>query len=180
MDPGQLIEKFRAVGLERLEAINLAMISLERKEKDPQAIQDLLREVHTLKGEAKMMGFADVNLVAHQTESLLIDAQTRHHWEMPQTLADCIFEGLDIVRLLLTKSSRGPESPVDLSRFIQRVQSCLSAQGPEEAFESDTEVSLPSAPAPAGGLGLDTKRSIRVRFEKLERLVDQLAELAHD
>ena len=125
MSIGALIEKFRAVALDRIEAMNLAMINLEHDPQDAQSQEEILREIHTLKGEAKMMGFADVNLVAHQTEHLLILA-SKHDWLIPHIARDLIFEGFDLIRTLITKQAGSNDTPVDLSSYVDQVQNSLT------------------------------------------------------
>jgi chemotaxis protein histidine kinase CheA len=120
MSFGSLIEKFRSVALDRIEQMNVLLVGLERDPSDAEATEELLREIHTLKGEAKMMGFADVNLVSHQTEHLLI-LLTDHKFDVSQNVVDVAFEGMDIVRQLLTKSAGSSDAPVDLAGFVERV-----------------------------------------------------------
>ncbi|MFU8805079.1 MAG: response regulator [Bradymonadaceae bacterium] len=120
MSLGALIEKFRSVALDRIEKMNLTLVLLERSPGDEDAREELLREIHTLKGEAKMMGFADINLVAHQTEHLLtliLDTSV----EAAKPMIDAAFEGLDIIRALLTKAAGASNAPIDLAGFIDRV-----------------------------------------------------------
>src|SRR5690554_4037141 len=120
MSFGALIEKFRSVALERLERMNALLVNLERTPDDPEAVGEILREIHTLKGEAKMMGFADVNLVAHQTEHLLLDKPTGAYITEPARV-ELIFEGLDLMRALMTKSAGSATQNLDLSEFVDRV-----------------------------------------------------------
>lgn len=120
MSMGALIEKFRSVGLERLERMNDLLILLEREPNDAEALDEILREIHTLKGEAKMMGFADVNLVAHQAENILL--QFTDNGQITSTAPlNLLFEGLDLMRGLLTKSVGDAEKDLDLNRFIDNV-----------------------------------------------------------
>ncbi len=120
MSLGALIEKFRVVALDRVEKMNLLMVQLERDLDDAAVVEELMREVHTLKGEANMMGFADINLVAHQVEHML-QAITAKRFESNRANNDLVFEGLDMMRQLLTKSVGGEERPVDLAGFVDRV-----------------------------------------------------------
>lgn len=120
MSFGSLIEKFRSVALDRIEQMNVLLVGLEREPSDAEATEELLREIHTLKGEAKMMGFADVNLVAHQTEHLII-LITERTFDVDQDTVDVVFEGFDIVRQLLTKAAGTSDAPVDLAGFVERV-----------------------------------------------------------
>ena len=124
MSIGALIEKFRSVGLDRIEKMNLSLLELEQEPTNQTASDDLLREIHTLKGEAKMMGFADVNLVAHQTESLLMRCHELG-WALDQEIIDRIFEGFDLIRMLLTKQAGANDRAIDLSEFVDHVQACL-------------------------------------------------------
>lgn len=134
MSLGALIEKFRVVALDRVEKMNLLMIQLERDLHDSAVIEELMREVHTLKGEANMMGFADINLVAHQVEHVLL-AITAPGAESDRVMNDLVFEGLDMTRQLLTKTAGGEERPVDLAGFVDRV--ALARIG-EDVHASDT------------------------------------------
>lgn len=121
MSMGALIEKFRAIGLDRLERMNSLLVSLEREREDKESIEELFREIHTLKGEAKMMGFVDINLVAHQTENVLIAICSPDRLEDIGPI-DLAFEGLDLMLGLLTKSAGAKNSPnLDLTGFVDRV-----------------------------------------------------------
>jgi chemotaxis protein histidine kinase CheA len=146
MSIGALIEKFRIVALDRVERMNGHLVALERQPGDAGAIDEILREIHTLKGEAKMMGFADVNLVAHQTESVLMWAAGERFF-VPAGIIEVIFEGMDIVRMLLTKRTGASDEPIDLSGFVDRVQARLQA-----AQQAAARPAAPP-PEPAGGDG---------------------------
>jgi chemotaxis protein histidine kinase CheA len=146
MSFGSLIEKFRSVALDRIEQMNVLLVGLERDPSDSEAIEELLREIHTLKGEAKMMGFADVNLVSHQTEHLLI-LLTDHQFDVNQDAVDVAFEGMDIVRQLLTKSAGTSDAPVDLAGFVERVTAVRRRHETSEP-ESAAEPKPKSKPEP--------------------------------
>ena len=215
MSIGALIDKFRAVALDRIERMNLSLVQLERDPSDAQASEEILREIHTLKGEAKMMGFADINLVAHQTENLLMAAH-QVDWRIESSGADAIFGGFDLIRTLLTKKAGSNDDPVDLSLFVDGVQHILREMVPgshEEGGDSSSEqTSLdgegdgPDAPPSGEGtrnkdpripggsgasgsagalttepaasaLRLQAENTLRVRFDKLERLGDVASEV---
>ncbi|MBA2663084.1 MAG: response regulator [Bradymonadaceae bacterium] len=178
MSLGALIEKFRAVALDRIEKMNLTMVLLERNPGDAHARDELMREIHTLKGEAKMMGFADINLVAHQTEHLLLVLAARN-FDVERALVDVVFEGLDLTRQLLTKSAGAAERPVDLAGFIDRVTAARNSAGAKQttaALETsptpprEQPVSAPTeSPAPFGDSGgwarPSTGRATRTRIQ---------------
>src|SRR5512138_3701379 len=67
----KLLPRFRETTADRLEKISAALLELERGSAASDAGEELARELHTLKGEARMMGFVGISTVAHAAEDLL-------------------------------------------------------------------------------------------------------------
>ncbi len=65
-----LLKKFVEVTGDRLQKIQLGVIDLE-KPTAAQAADDVARELHTMKGEARMLGLAAIGQLAHAAEDLL-------------------------------------------------------------------------------------------------------------
>src|SRR5688572_15838455 len=65
-----LLKKFQEVTADRLQKIQLGVIDLE-KPTAAQAAEDVARELHTMKGEARMLGLAAIGQLAHAAEDLL-------------------------------------------------------------------------------------------------------------
>jgi chemotaxis protein histidine kinase CheA/CheY-like chemotaxis protein len=172
-----LVARFRGVARERLQRLNTAFVELEQNPDDGDSWSMVLREIHTLKGEAKLMGFADVNLVAHKLEDLLLHARDRKLKVQPR-FADFVLEGFDVVTLLLDKQAGGEVSGVDLNTFVGSADRLLSG-----APAAAPRPAAPTQQLPAGGgLELATpgeprkRTTLRVDVHKL----DTLAELSGD
>ncbi len=146
MSMGALIEKFRSVGLERIEQMNSLLVELERRPDDGEALDELMREIHTIKGEAKMMGFADINLVAHQSENLLL-AAVDDETLVDDAPIDLIFQGFDLMRGLLTKSAGDSNAQLDLNRFVDDVASFTHGSTASAAEPAEQDGGPPSATA---------------------------------
>ena len=67
----KLLPRFRETTADRVEKISTALLELERGAAAPDAGEELARELHTLKGEARMMGFVGISTVVHAAEDLL-------------------------------------------------------------------------------------------------------------
>src|SRR5512141_1010933 len=67
----KLLPRFRETTADRVEKISAALLELERGTASGDTIQELARELHTLKGEARMMGFVGISAVVHAAEDLL-------------------------------------------------------------------------------------------------------------
>ncbi|MCI0570530.1 MAG: response regulator [Myxococcaceae bacterium] len=65
-----LLKKFQEVTADRLQRIQLGAIDLE-KPTAARAAEDVARELHTMKGEARMLGLAAIGQLAHACEDLL-------------------------------------------------------------------------------------------------------------
>ena len=74
--PEDLVQQFRTVAVQRLERVETAWASVLSRLDDDAAVS-MHREVHTLKGESRMVGFTDVNMVCHKLEDLLEVARAR-------------------------------------------------------------------------------------------------------
>ncbi|MBX7102276.1 MAG: Hpt domain-containing protein, partial [Myxococcaceae bacterium] len=70
----KLLAQFRELVVERLEKIGKQVMKLEGA-RDVEAGRAALRELHGLKGEARMMGFQDVNRLVHEMEEVVRAAE---------------------------------------------------------------------------------------------------------
>ncbi|GEJ55676.1 hybrid sensor histidine kinase/response regulator [Anaeromyxobacter diazotrophicus] len=66
----KLLGKFREVTADRLEKIGAGLLALERGDAG-EAGAEVARELHTLKGEARMLGFSGLAQVVHAAEDVL-------------------------------------------------------------------------------------------------------------
>jgi two-component system chemotaxis sensor kinase CheA/two-component system sensor histidine kinase and response regulator WspE len=67
----KLLPRFRETTADRVEKISAALLELERGAAGAEVTEELARELHTLKGEARMMGFVGISTVVHAAEDLL-------------------------------------------------------------------------------------------------------------
>src|SRR5512134_3643615 len=67
----KLLPRFRETTADRVEKISAALLELERGNATSELTEELARELHTLKGEARMMGFVGISSVVHAAEDLL-------------------------------------------------------------------------------------------------------------
>jgi chemotaxis protein histidine kinase CheA len=166
-----LIAKFQSVAAERLERLNNAFVQLERDPDDGDEAALLMREIHTLKGEAKLMGFADINFVAHRVEDLLIRARETG-FRFPQPLGDTVLSGFDIIAQLLSKRS-GASSPVDLADFGRRAEQVLKSDDSREPAPPEELAPSPAAPTPARA----SPSTLRVDVTAIDDLTGLVADL---
>ena len=66
-----LIGRFRASSVDRIRKVSLALIEVQQGRSTSELLEGVLRELHTLKGESRMLGFAGIADVAHAMKSVL-------------------------------------------------------------------------------------------------------------
>jgi two-component system chemotaxis sensor kinase CheA/two-component system sensor histidine kinase and response regulator WspE len=103
----KLLPRFRETTTDRVEKVSSALLELERGGAAPEPLAEVARELHTLKGEARMMGFAGLAALAHAAEDLLKAAGPAPDKARLQAL----LEACDAVRPLLDQPPDGGRTP---------------------------------------------------------------------
>lgn len=160
----ELLEEFLLEARERaeeLEALLLQLASGDESERQ-ESLARAKRELHTLKGNAGMMGFADLQQIAHEMEDEILELDL----EAPEV--DDLLRRLDRLR--------------DGLEAIQTPEEEARQLAGDEAGEGESETETDSGrdaaePARAGfAVARDIGGSVRVSFAKIDQLVEVQAE----
>ncbi|ACX51413.1 CheA signal transduction histidine kinase [Ammonifex degensii KC4] len=84
---------------EKIQAISDNLLVLEREGGQPEALQEIFRAAHTIKGSSAIMGFEDMSNLTHEMENLL-DLLRRGELEVTPEVVDTLFEALDVLKAL--------------------------------------------------------------------------------
>jgi two-component system, chemotaxis family, sensor kinase CheA len=179
-----LAEKFRRVAEERLARLSVSLVELEESapKVDLASLGDLLRELHTLKGEAGVLGQKPLAALAHALEDLLGAAQ-RDEVKFDAELFDYALAGLDVMTAQVGGSG---EDGVTADRFVGELRAFISdggggaAGGEPEATEqppSDAERSSVPEMAEPTAASAGRVRYLRVDPERMSRLSELVGDL---
>ncbi|HEY5951294.1 MAG TPA: ATP-binding protein, partial [Kofleriaceae bacterium] len=94
--PPHLVDKFRTVARERVNRIISGLETLEQTGADTAVVNGVMREIHTLKGEATVMKEPLIAELAHRIEDLLVHARGAG-FNISDAESDRIVAGLDLV-----------------------------------------------------------------------------------
>jgi chemotaxis protein histidine kinase CheA len=194
-----LLSKFVEVTGDRLQTIQLGAIDLEKADAG-QAAENVARELHTMKGEARMLGLAAVGQLAHACEDLLkanrdakVDARTATDLLLRacDAISDLLEEletakegsaGSQAIAAKLAETSGVALPPLQPKRRATQAEPPPVAAKPGKPVPPPLPPPPPSAPAPdvrPSAPGLDEHgerraapldRSIRVNVEILDAL----------
>ena len=77
LDTSAFVGKFVEEARDRLKALGAALLRLEQIPGAVDAIAEALREAHSIKGSALMLGFTDISQVSHELEEIFVAAKKR-------------------------------------------------------------------------------------------------------
>ncbi len=108
---------------ERLQRIDQAWERLKIGT-DEAAAQTLQRELHTLKGEAQMLGFADVHLICHRLEDMFEFAKARGY-AVREEFDTVVVTAIQFAGMLSRKRVGHSLAGVDLPSFVRQIDKTL-------------------------------------------------------
>ena len=132
IEDDELRALYQASSAEHLEKIESGLIQLEKSPDDAETLNAVLRSMHSLKGDSRMLGVEDAEKVVHQMEDLLIEVQ-QGKASLTSGLCDRLYKGLDATQKMATEAVGG--EPANLNLFF--VLAGLMADA-EEAAETET------------------------------------------
>ena len=119
-----LIAIFRAETEEHLTKLDNGLVELEKQPDHLELVRRLNREVHTLKGSARVFGFNEIQDIAHRIEDLF-EAIGEKRAVFGSAMAESIFRGLDAIRTLLDRVVQGKEIDVDVSDLCRELEASV-------------------------------------------------------
>ena len=172
-----LMAIFKAETEEHLTKLDNGLVELEKQPDNVELVKDLNREVHTLKGSARVFGFSEIEDIAHRTEDIFEEVAGKRA-VFSSFFAERIFKGLDAIRTILEKIVKGKEIDVDASDICRELEACISGtqgiriqrkrergrKGEKEAVETQEKV----------GQGKEHERG-RTQDEVVDRMSEAVA-----
>ena len=122
-----LIAIFKAETEEHLTKLDNGLVKLEKQPDNIELVRSLNREVHTLKGAARVFGFCEIQDIAHRIEDILEGVADKRTVFNPLT-TERIFKGLDAIRTILEKIIHEKSIDVDVSDLCRDLGACLAAK----------------------------------------------------
>jgi two-component system chemotaxis sensor kinase CheA len=122
--PQELVARFRSVAQQRLGRIEVCWSDLTSGGDDPSLAAELRRELHTLKGESRAIGFPDINLVCHKLEEMVGRAE-RSRFRVSDNFDLMVVGAIQFVAMLLRKKPGQAFGGIDLPGFIQQIDEAL-------------------------------------------------------
>ena len=157
----EFVSYFRDEAEELLQQIDGDLLKLEEfatsKESDPEIINSLFRALHTIKGSGGMLGFTDVQGLAHKLENLC-DLLRKDQMPLSESCVDILFSGRDFLTDLVAIAVGGEDAaaPGGLAEYMNRLDQFVAVYeetanviegrtGPAQSFDEAVGNAKPAA-----------------------------------
>ncbi|MFQ5597640.1 MAG: Hpt domain-containing protein [Nitrospiria bacterium] len=124
-DFSQFLAVFKVECKEHIQNLNEALISLEENPNQPDLIETVFREAHSLKGAARMMNVTSIENISHQLESILGSVKNKR-MDFSTEVGDLVLKGLDAVENILQDLSENDKSEgseaIDADKIIAELK----------------------------------------------------------
>jgi two-component system chemotaxis sensor kinase CheA len=191
----ELMTIFSSEADERLAAIDQRLLDLERTSaagSRSELLQDILRELHTLKGSAGAVNMPEVSRLAHGLEGILGGVAPDE--DVEPRVYEAAYRGLDAMRTLIGDFAGGRAPSVDVDGLLEglladapppapvvgepappRDEAPGASEAGAEPPPTAVEPAAPQAPRPAPGPQADG--TVRLATNKLDSLMARVGEL---
>ncbi|MFN0253300.1 MAG: response regulator [Kofleriaceae bacterium] len=165
-----MVELFFDEAGERVDALAGKLVEIERRPDDADLLREVFRDMHTVKGSSAMVGLSPVNQLAHAAEDLV--GQIRDSGRAADgPVVDALLAALDALRDMLGQARARAPITVDPTPVVARLRN------PGAPVVAPKLVVASASPAPTSGTAHDARATIRVDFDKLDRLLNLVGEL---
>ncbi|HAE38579.1 MAG TPA: chemotaxis protein CheA [Candidatus Riflebacteria bacterium] len=122
---------------ENLDLMDKFLLALEQDPSNLEAVGEIFRAAHTLKGMSATMGFEKVAHLTHEMESIL-DQLRNHQLEVTPPIIDVVFETFDVLRTLVNDSIEATDSNVDIETIVRKLQDAAKGKTAASKVEAKT------------------------------------------
>ncbi len=116
----ELRNVFKIASEEHIQKLEEDFLFLEKNPQDQAHLEEALREAHTLKGDARMLGISGVETLTHQVEDLLGSAK-RGELELSGKMLDRLYLGLDAIRQLVHEAITDEEARINIFEVLAQL-----------------------------------------------------------
>ena len=127
LDPNnaELLADFFQEASGQVELLEQNILALEHNPSDREAVDELFRAAHTLKGGAATVGLKELAEITHLLEDVL-DELRGGKIQITEDLVDCFLETLDVIKDILESKVKDKAYSGDTERLKQKLNSFLT------------------------------------------------------
>ncbi|MEM6610705.1 MAG: response regulator [Cyanobacteria bacterium P01_C01_bin.72] len=126
---------YKTSSKEHLQKLESDLMILEKNPQDTAALEEFLREAHTLKGDSRMLGLDDIEMLVHHLEDCVESIKAGQR-EITPELCDRLYQGIDAVNQLSHHAVTGELIKVNTFEVLASLMGSTE-QSPGTSSETD-------------------------------------------
>jgi two-component system, chemotaxis family, sensor kinase CheA len=112
IDDEELRLLYKTSSSEHITKLESDLMLLEKNPQDSAALEEFLREAHTLKGDSRMLGLDEIEMLVHHLEDCMEQIKAGHS-EITPELCDRLYQGIDAINQLSHQAVTGELVNID-------------------------------------------------------------------
>lgn len=138
IEDDELRELYKVASRDHIEKIEQALLSLEQQPEDISLLDSLLRETHSLKGDSRMLGVEEAEMLVHQMEDILNEIKN-NPTIFSSELCDRLYLGVDAVKKIATEAVTGEPHGISTFHVLAQLMGADSQEEDDLKEIEDTE-----------------------------------------
>ncbi|MEM8614302.1 MAG: Hpt domain-containing protein, partial [Cyanobacteria bacterium P01_H01_bin.105] len=122
----ELRSLYQDTSIQRLNNLQTGLLQLEQDPHNPTALEDSRRELHSLKGDSRVIGLETVATLAQELEEIVKSLQ-QQQVEFTLDISDCLYQGIYAISQLVQEAVTGESSDIDYSQTLDFLKAVVSA-----------------------------------------------------
>ena len=159
----EILNIFQQESIEIISSMDGKLLMLEKDGKNTEIAMQLFRDAHSLKGSARMLGFEDIQNLAHKIEDI-ISLVKEEKLAMTSNIADTISECLEFISSLINKtvSQKEEYKSSEIQTYIEKLETIINNYQNIESQNLTQEETNP------------IKKEFLEKFEKIENILIEI------
>ncbi|MCC5900290.1 MAG: response regulator [Phormidium sp. GEM2.Bin31] len=170
----ELRQTFQVASEDHLQKLDAGLLYLETHPQDGAKLDELLREIHSIKGDAAMLGMTDMAQLAHEWEQQLLPVKEGTQ-SFDASLCDRLGEGIKALQQLVQEAITNSPAQLSLLDSLATLRGEAPGRPPTGSLSSGSSSASGGTSEPdEGNYRIDT---IRVDTQNLDALMTTAGEL---
>ena len=147
----ELLKDFFAEAEQQVETIESNILVIENDPANHDAIDELFRAAHTLKGGSATVEMMELSKFCHKVEDLL-DVVRAGTITVTEETIDVLLSSIDIIKAMMSARQNGSIYEEDVSPMVQKIESFIPAKGDKKSKKApppELKQMAMNAPAPS-------------------------------
>jgi two-component system chemotaxis sensor kinase CheA len=185
------VKEFIAEAMGHLEAAEASILKLEKEPRDKEAVDDIFRSFHTIKGSAGFLHLQQFSDLAHSAENMLNQIR-QGAGEWADSTIDLVLDSIDLMKVMLVALDESARLDMPLARqerlpaLLQRLRAWAPGQTKaasvstqiDEVPDLSTQCAESPRDQPIRNNTTANERTVKVSTDRLDALINMVGELA--